>query len=119
MSKIGNKEVGKVIKNFPLTPRFGKVVITLNNMDEDGSVVLSNNVLSDVQYIIAKGSMVNEVEVGDKVLIDIERMMVPVKQDNGNSVDTVMQIKVDPIEVDGVVYAFIEDRLIKAIDNRK
>jgi hypothetical protein len=29
-----------------------------------------------------------------------------------------MQIKVDPIEVDGIVYAIIDDRMIKAIDNR-
>jgi hypothetical protein len=35
----------------------------------------------------------------------------------GNLVDayqTQMQVKIDPIEVDGVTYAIIEDRFIKA-----
>lgn len=107
------------IKQFEVQPIFNKVIITLNSLEEDGSVVLSSNVLSDIQYIVAKGPNVNQVSVGDKVLIDIEKLMVPTKSDNTDAYSMQLQVKVDPIEVDGVMYAIVEDRIIKAIDNRK
>lgn len=109
-----------VIRTFPLEPLFGKVFITLNKLDEDGGLVLSDNVLDDVQYVVAgnidwRGV---KVEPGQKVLIDIEKMMVPVGQENTNAYESVMQVKIDPIEVDGVMYALIDERYIKAKDNR-
>lgn len=113
MNKINENAV------FPVQPLFNKVIITLNNLEQDGDLVTSNNVLSDAQYIIAKGPSVHQVEVGNKVLIDIEKLMVPVKSETTDAYSMQLQIKVDPIEVDGVTYAIVEDRVIKAIDNRK
>lgn len=104
---------------FPVKPRFSKVIITLNKLAPDGDLILSDNTLSDVQTVMAKGGSVLELEVGDSVIIDIEKMMVPVKSEDNNAYEMQMQIKVDPIEIDGVTYAIIDDRLIKAVDNRK
>ena len=103
---------------FPVKPRFNKVIITLNKLEADGELVLSDNTLSEVQTVMAKGGSVLELEVNDTVIIDIEKMMVPVRSEDNNAYETQMQIKVDPIEVDGVIYAIIDDRLIKAVDNR-
>jgi hypothetical protein len=119
MRNFNSDEVKELVKNFPLKPRYSQVIITLNSLEEDGQVVLSNNVLSDIQYVVAKGSMVNDLSVGDKVIINIEKMMVATRVDNGNSVDTVMQVKVDTIDVGDDTFAFIDDRLIKSIDERK
>ena len=103
---------------FPVKPRFNKVIITLDKLEVDGDLILSENTLSEVQTVLAKGGSVLELEVGDKVIIDIEKMMVPVKSEDKNAYEVQMQIKVDPIEIDGVIYAIIDDRLIKAVDKR-
>ena len=103
---------------FPVKPRFNKVIITLNKLEADGDLVLSDNTLSEVQTVMAKGGSVLELEVGDIAIIDIEKMMVPVKSEDKNAYEMQMQIKVDPIEVDGIMYAIIDDRLIKAVDKR-
>ena len=103
---------------FPIEPLFNKVIITLDNLEADGDLVLSDNVLSDIQHIVAVGPSVNQLEVGDKVIIDIEKLMVQVKVETTDAYSLQKQIKIDPIEVEGVVYAIIEDRVIKAKDKR-
>lgn len=113
-------EVLDIIQTFPLEPMFNKVYITLNKEVEDGELVLSDNVLSEVQYVVS-GEVEwrdKKIKPGQKVLIDIEKMMVPVRQESRDSYETVMQVKIDPVEIDGVMYALIEDRFIKAKDNR-
>jgi hypothetical protein len=113
-------DVLDVIRTFPLEPLFGKVFITLNKMSEDGELILSDNILDDVQYVVAGEIQWRESKVspGQKVIIDIEKMMVPVRSEDTNAYEPIMQVKIDPIEVDGVMYALIEERFIKAKDNR-
>ncbi len=111
-------DVLDLMRNFEIQPLFNKVVITLNREEEDGGLVLSDNTLSEIQYVLARGSMVKEVEVGQKIIIDIEKMMVPVKRESLDAYETVMQVKIDPIKIGDNIYAIIEDRYIKAKDNR-
>jgi hypothetical protein len=119
MSNIKKEEVLELVKNFPLEPLFNKVIITLNTVKFDDGVELSHTVLSDTQYIVSKGGSVPAaIKLGDKVIIDIEKLMVTVNNNNANVEETSRQVKIDPVEVDGVQYAIIEDRVIKAIDNR-
>lgn len=118
MKNVSKEEVKDLIVDFPIKPRFNKVLITLNSIEEEGRVKTSNNILSDVQYVIAKGGMVLDVTEGDQVIIDLEKLTRPVKLDSNNSVETIYETNIDAIEVDGNMYAFIEDRVIKAIDNR-
>ena len=113
-------EVLDIIQTFPLEPMFNRVYITLNREAEDGELVLSDNVLSEVQYVVS-GEVEwrdKKIKPGQKVIIDIEKMMVPVRSEGTNAYEQVMQVKIDPIEVDGVMYALIEERYIKAKDNR-
>lgn len=115
MSKnITKDEAVALSKTFPLVPLFSKVVITLNNLGEDGGLVLSENVLSDRQYVIGVGANVLSVNEGDEVLIDIEKLMVPVKTETLDAYQTQMQVKIDPIEFEGYTFALIEDRFLKA-----
>ena len=114
---LNQDDVLDLIGKFPLEPLFNGVYMTVNKLEEDGGLVLSENILSDVQYVVAAGPH-SVVEAGQKVLIDIEKMMVPVKQESTNSYETVMKVKVDLVEVDGNVFALVNDRVIKAKDNR-
>ena len=114
--RLSKEEVGEIVVDFPLQPLFNKVIITLNNLEEDGELVLSENVLSDRQFVVAGSFTFKDVTVspGDEVLIDIEKMMAPVKTEQTNAYEVKMQIKVDPIEVGLNTFAMIEDRFIKA-----
>lgn len=119
MSKTTKEGLQELINaGFPIEPLFNKVIITLDTVESVDGLELETTMLSDTQYIVAKGGSVTQLAEGDKVIIDIEKLMVPVRSDEGNAYETRMQVKIDPIEVDGVMYAIIEDRVIKAKDKR-
>ncbi len=110
---MSQEEVTELLKNFPEEPLFNKVIITANLETPDGGLILSDNVLSDIQYVLAKGGSARDIELGQKVRIDLEKLMIRVPAPN-NSHEFVTQIKVDAIEIDGIIYAIIEDRFIKS-----
>ena len=91
---------------------FNKVVITLNTENTLDGLNLSDNTMSQFQYIIAKGSNVMSVEVGDKVRLSLDKMTSK-KINPNNSHEEFTTIELDPIEYDGKIFAIIEDRLIK------
>ena len=110
------EDVNQVIEGFPVVPTFNKVLITLNTDVEEDGLIISNTGLSETQYIVAKGVSCT-FEVGQKVIIDLDKLSVRVPSDTDQTQITT-QIKIDPIEVNGVIYTLIEDRYIKALDNR-
>jgi hypothetical protein len=114
---LNQNDVLELMGQFPLEPLFNGVYITVNKLEQDGSLVLSDNILSDVQYVVAAGEH-SVVKAGQKVIIDIEKMMVPVKSESNNAYETNMQVKVDLVEIEGNVFALISDRFIKSKDNR-
>ena len=118
MKNLSKEDVLELIKDFPIKPMFNKVLITLNTLDGDGIIVVDNNMLSDTQFVVAKGSMVNSINEGDRVIIDVKKLTRPVTFESNNQVETVYEADIDAIEIGGVAFAFIEDRVVKAIDNR-
>ena len=102
----------EISKEWLEQPMFNKVVITLNTENEFGGLDLSENAMSQFQYIIAKGSNVISVEVGDKVRLSLDKMTSK-KVNPNNSHEEFTTIELDPIEFDGKIFAIIEDRLIK------
>jgi hypothetical protein len=66
---------------------------------------------------MAVGPHVKDLVPGQKVALDIEKMLV-YEQSETNSHEKISRIKIKPIEVDGVVYALINDTVIDALDNR-
>jgi len=103
----------EISKEWLEQPMFNKVVITLNTENSllDG-LDLSDNAMSQFQYIIAKGKNVVNVEVGDKVRLSLDKMTSK-KINPNNSHEDITTIELDPIEFDGKIFAIIEDRLIK------
>ena len=102
----------EISKEWLEQPMFNKVVITLNTENTLDSLDLSDNAMSQFQYIIAKGTHCRDIEIGDKVRLDLDKMLVKSINPN-NSHEDFSSIKIDPIEFDGKIYAIIEDRLIK------
>ena len=102
----------EISKEWLEQPMFNKVIITLNTENNLDSLDLSDNAMSQFQYIIAKGKNVMSVEVGDKVRLSLDKMTTKVVNPN-NSHEEFTTIELDPIEYDGKIFAIIEDRLIK------
>jgi len=112
-NNLNREEVELVIPLLDKEPMFNKVIITLNRENPDNNLILSDNVMSETQYILAKGSMVKDVEVGQRVILDLEKMMI--KEINPeNSHEYIQRIKLDPITFETYTFAIVEDRMIKA-----
>lgn len=116
MTNLSQRDVNKIIKGFPLVPTFNGIIITLNMDVEEDGLTLSNDGLSETQYIIAKGEGVR-FPVGQKVLIDLKKLIVNTPVGTDQHQDS-SKIEIDPITVDDTVYALVNDRYIKALDNR-
>ena len=114
---LSYEEVMEISKTFPWEPSFNKVYITLNREEFDGELVLSDNTMAEVQYIVAKGPNVHWFEVGDEVLIDLDKMTVR-ERNPEDQYEEIERVKFDPVYEGLQVYALIEDRLIKSRKKR-
>lgn len=115
IKQLTKEDVSEIIKDFPIVPQFRRLIISLNMLEDDG-IVLSEDGLSETQYIIATDPE-SKFKPGDKVIIDFKKLLVKVPSEV-DSTQYITKIEVDQILVDDVVYAFVEERVIKAIDNR-
>ena len=111
---INEIEVQEIIKDFQLEPRHGLVIITLNSEQADGGLILSDNVMSEVQYVIAVGSHVHDLKPGQKVVVDLEKLSVRTSSQY-DTTQTTSQIKIDPVFVNGQMFGYIDNRSIKSI----
>lgn len=119
MEKITNfndKTISKLIKEFPMKPMFTRAIITLNREVTEGEVVMNDNPLAEVQYIVAAGGSA-QVKAGDKILLDLAKLTVkvPSPTDGNQMIET---IKIEPLKTEQGVFAFIYDNQIKAIFNK-
>lgn len=117
VTNLTHEEVIQIAKAFPVTPRRNKLIITVNVDEYDGDLVLSNNSFSETQYVVSVGSHINDIEPGDAVLLDLEKMMVTEPSEN-NQYEQRTRIKLKPVQVGDRTYALINDGVVDAIDNR-
>jgi len=113
---LNQDDVLDLILNFPLEPMFNGIYITTNRIEED-NLNLSDSVLSDVQYVVAAGPTA-QVAAGQKVLIDIEKLMVNGRSESTNAYETTKEVKLDLQETNDNIFALVTDRVVKAKDNR-
>lgn len=108
------EEIKVISDRFNWKPLFNKVVITLNKEYDDNDLVFENHFLSQEQYVVAVGTNTHGIEEGDKVLLNLEKMLIkePVSD---NSYEYVTRVKIEPIEFEGNTFALIEDRVINAV----
>lgn len=119
-ANMSHDEVLDVILDFPIKPLWGQIVITVNTDEVDGGLVLSDNSFSEKQFVIAGKTKWDDVEVipGTPVLIDIKKLMKTVRQEVDNVFGEYKVVEIDPVEVDGRMYAMVDCRVIKAVDLR-
>jgi len=117
---MSRDDVLDVIREFPVTPLWGQVVITVNTDEADGMLVLSDSSFSEKQYVVAGSIEYGDVKVvpGTPVLIDIKKLMKTVKTEVDNVYGEYKVVEIDPLEVNEVMYAIVDSRVIKAIDLR-
>lgn len=109
---LSQSEAIEIANSFPVEPLFGQVVITINKDEADGNLILSDNVMSEIQYVIAKGEHVRHLELGQKVIINLSKLMS--RERNPQNQDEILEgVKIEPLLIDGRLYAIIEDRIIK------
>lgn len=108
------EEIVSISQNYPWEPGFNKVHITLNVETPDGGLILSDNMMSEKQYIVAVGPYVHNYAVGDEVLIDLDRMIIS-KPNPNNQDEMVGTLKFNAVfDNEGNMFAEIEDRNIRA-----
>lgn len=119
-ANMSRDDVLDVIREFPVTPLWGQVVITVNTDEADGMLVLSDSSFSEKQYVVAGSIEYGDVKVvpGTPVLIDIKKLMKTVKTEVDNVYGEYKVVEIDPLEVNEVMYAIVDSRVIKAIDLR-
>lgn len=111
------KEEVTVLSNlFPWKPMYNKLVITLNKTEDDNSMNFENHVLDQEQYVVAVGTTIRDIKAGDKILLNIEKMLTKEHLED-NVYDYVQRIKIEPIEFEGRTFALIDDRVINAVEN--
>lgn len=118
VKNLTKEEILEVIKDFPIKPLGRKLIVTINTVVvDDDELEESTNAIAETQYVIAVGSYITELNPGDKVLLDLEKMSSP-RSAAHNAFETNMRIKIDPIQIGDRVYAFVNEGVIKALDNR-
>lgn len=114
LRNYSKEEVLELIKTMPIEPMFNKVIITINRVEADGELVLTNDMLAEEQFVLAVGPMAaRSVSPGDRVILDLEKMTVRAPLDyDQTQVST--QIKIDPIYVGETQFAIVNDNCFKA-----
>ncbi len=103
-----------LIKEFNLEPFGYTVVITLNKEEVDGDLVLSDNVISERQYVIATSQHASkDLTPGDEVVLNIEKLMVSVPSQT-DMYQSNQQVKIEPIEFGGEMFGIVEVSKLKA-----
>lgn len=116
VSNITGEEVKELVKDFPVQPLRGKVIITVNAEEYDSEVLLQESSFSETQYVLASSPNTGVVP-GTRVLLDLDK--ITVKSRSATDADEIIStIKLKPITVNGQVFALINDNVIDAIDGR-
>ena len=117
IQNVSLDDVLDVITTFPVKPLGRRLIITLNMDETSDGLLLTESSFSESQYVVAIGSHITEFTPGAKVLLDLEKMMERVPSSE-NNYEHGTRIKIEPIEVDGKMYGFINENVVKAIDLR-
>lgn len=109
---LSGKELEEVIENFNFEPGMNYVVLTLNQYVPDNGIEIVSDEKFDLdqwQYVIASGS--NRYSAGDKVLINMNKLLVNVP-DPHDRTKVLQKINIDPFEFKGGVYTMLGDNMI-------
>lgn len=118
IKNLTQDDVLELIRDFPIVPRHRRSVITLNVRERgDNELDLEGqNGLSDTQFIVSTSDS-SGLKAGQKVMLDLTKLM-KIDESRSSVYESVGQIQITPIEIEGKVFAMVEDNVIVAEDNR-
>lgn len=93
-------------------PRGSRVITTMFNKEIDYDVILTDDILDDEQFVVAAGPFVTDLNPGDKVRIDLEKLSVTLQDENG---ERYTKLKVEPIMIGETICGLISESIIKTI----
>lgn len=111
--QLYKEDVLKIAETFNLKPRGNRVIVTTNIREEDG-VILYDDGFDEFQYVVAVSDRVKDIKVGDKICLDLRKMLkvVPSEED---TTQTTTVIDVDVAEFEDNAFAYIDDYSIKSL----
>jgi len=115
IKNITYEEVLEMIKDFPVKPRRNNIIISVDVVTVTDELNLERDTFGEVQYVLATGPFNKDIEPGQRVLLDIERMTESHRNDAN---ELVTSVKITPVDVDGRMFAMITDAVVLAIDER-
>ena len=112
-----------MLKIKKIKPLFTKVITTASVFEEDdvknGVIINPKGTLKPYQKVVAQGSMVREVKVGDTVMINPAPYLKKKYSDNSLREDFVdnptIKVDIPTVELDGVMHFMIEERDIEFV----
>lgn len=110
----------ELITDFPVKPTRRKLIITVNTAEDisDDGVRVTTNELAESQFVMATGQHLGEeIKAGQKVILNLERMTVG-SPDPTDQFQQMASIKLRPLQINGRIYALIDDGVVDALDNR-
>lgn len=112
-------DVLELIVDFPVEPYRNRIIVTANTVlpDFEETLDLTQVRFNETQFVIATGKHITDFVPGDRVLLDLEKLMVPVASES-NSEETRGFLKLDPVTVNDRTFVMINDSYVKAIDRR-
>lgn len=111
---LSEEEIKDVIENNNIIPNRGKVIITCNSIEyEEGDLETDLTMLSDIQTVVAVSDNNTFVKSGDKVILDLESLKVPVTGVR-DSFEENYQLNIDYVMSGGYMLSMINERNIKA-----
>lgn len=115
LENLTKEQVLEIIDDFPVKPRANRVIITVNTFEEEGGLDMGMG-MDEQQYVIAAGPTVRDLNPGDKVLLDLQKMMKMVEVEG--SLERVPRIEIRPVKAYDRFFAMIYDNYIEAVDER-
>lgn len=111
--------IDKVVESIKWIPLNTDMIVSMNETEKEGDELnLSNSSIKQNQFVLAVGSMVREIKVGDEVLLDMDKLTYTTR--NSRDFDSpVIQLNMFPLETeDGLEVACISSQAVKFIKKK-
>lgn len=114
-TQLTMEDVQEIIQDFPIEPRYNKMIVTLN-MHEEGGVVYHDDGVGETQYVIAAGSRA-DYNPGDKIILDLKKLVRRVPSET-DTTQLLSVLDIHPVVVNDVTFAWIDESAVLGKDNR-
>lgn len=112
---LNEGELFGLISRFNLKPLGRNIIVTLNNhLNNDEDLLETDLMLNEEQFIVAIGNHVVDLLPGDKVALDLEKLLTIVPDPN-DSYSKITKIKVNPVKYENYTFGLIDSSTIKYI----